>query len=193
MIVTAVFVSLLTIATAQKCISHQGKEVDWYLQLHLPASLSNTYLYFDSTTTDIHFQHIASSPDSENHPLFNTLTQINTLANAEYLAWNDEHPDGSTTSVRAHSKQVLLFDKESKEGIVIVHSMPGYPAIVDHQVQTAIPSGQRIYGQHFLCIGVSGPTMSSIIAKSSSSRLYVYANSTPVPEEIFSECNSPIK
>lgn len=38
-----------------------------------------------------------------------TLSQINTLE-MNSLAWNDQKPNGTMSSVKAHSKGVLAFD-----------------------------------------------------------------------------------
>jgi hypothetical protein len=169
--------TVIMVSYSQKCLNRDGKPVDWYLQLHLPASVDSGYLYFDSLSTQPQFEKVSSSPDSQGQPLFNTLSQISSLPNTDYIAWNDQNPNGSTSSVKAHSKSVLLFEKETNNGIVIVHSMPKYPAIVDHQAQITIPDSQKVYGQHFFCLQVSGATMSQIMSKASTARLYIYASS----------------
>lgn len=47
--------------------------------------------------------------------------------NLETLAWNDEHPNGKSSSYKAHSKGVLAFNSDSQQGFFFDHSIPKYP------------------------------------------------------------------
>ena len=47
------------------------------------------------------------------------------------MAWNDEHPNGSTTSSKAHSKGVIAYNASINQGFYFVHSLPKYPAFSD--------------------------------------------------------------
>lgn len=47
-----VFLLLCGLATCQKCYNHAGNEVDWFVILITPGSVSESYLYFDSNTKD---------------------------------------------------------------------------------------------------------------------------------------------
>ena len=96
------------------------------------------------------------------------------MGNLDYIAWNDQNPNGSKSGVRAHSKNLLIFDKETKNGIVIAHSMPRYPSFANDVVNYTIADSQRVYGQHFFCFKVEGEIMSEILLKTSMARLYVY-------------------
>ena len=173
---------VLTLANCQYCLNHEGQAVDWLLLLHAPGSVSNGYLYFDSLSTQSRFTKFSQRPDSSGHPINRTLSQINTLTNLDWVAWNDQNPNGSTTSVKAHSKNVLVFDKTTKDGIVIVHSMPKYPAFSQGKVDVQISDSQRVYGQHFLCFRAVGAVISEIFTKASSTRLNIYESTFTIPE-----------
>ncbi len=88
--------------------------------------MSKGYLYFDGDSTN--FTVFEASPDVEGQPLFNTL---NSISNADYeiIAWNDQLPNGSTSSSRAHSKTLVAYNEAENTGLLIDHSMPTYPDI----------------------------------------------------------------
>ena len=100
----------------------------------------------------------------------------------DHVAWNDQNPNGSKSSVKAHGKTVLMFDRETMEGVVIDHSMPKYPAFIEHRVVVEIPDSQSVYGQHFFCFSVSGNEMGEILRKASVARLYIYESTIELPE-----------
>lgn len=174
---TIIILTFLIVLTFQQhCLNHNGDAVDWLVLLHTPKTVSSGYLYFDSLTQTSQFKKFSERPDSLDHPINRTLGQLNGQPHIKYIAWNDQNPNGSTTSVRAHSKNVLMFDERTKKGIVIVHSMPKYPPILEGIVNATIPDSQSIYGQHFCCYEVSGSAMTEIIDKSSAIRPYIYAS-----------------
>jgi len=154
-----------------------------------PATVSNGYLYFDSLNTQSRFRKFSQNPDSHGHPINQTLSQINTLANLEWVAWNDQNPNGSTTSVKAHSKTVLVLDKSTKNGIILAHSMPKFPAFLQGKVDVKIADSQRVYGQHFFCMKVPGAVMDEVFTKASSTRLNIYESTFTIPQPYEPEGN----
>ena len=103
------------------------------------------------------------------------------MENLDHIAWNDQNPNGSHSGVKAHSKTVLIFDKNTKKGIVVDHSMPKYPAFTEHIVNVKIADSQSLYGQHFFCFSVSGNEMGTILTKTSIARLYIYESTFDIP------------
>ena len=103
--------TLLSLASSQECLNQEGIPVDWLLALTAPKSISEGYLFIDSLTNQTEFTQFLQKPDSEGHPIERTLSQINTMANLDFIAWNDQNPNGSTSGVKAHSKNLLIFDK----------------------------------------------------------------------------------
>lgn len=77
----------------------------------MPASVSQGYLYTDSLANSSNFSYFTSRPDASEEPISRTLSQMNSLPNVGYVAWNDQNPNGSTTSVKAHSKHMVMFEK----------------------------------------------------------------------------------
>lgn len=176
------FLGLIIIfANSQHCLNHEGNAVDWMVLLNAPGTVSEGYLYFDSLSTQSRFKKFSQRPDATGHPINRTLSQINEMTNLDWVAWNDQNPNGSTTSVKAHSKNVLVFDKTTKDGIVIVHSMPKYPAFIQGKVDVEISDSQRVYGQHFFCFRAPGAVMNEIFTKASSTRLNIYESTFTIP------------
>ena len=66
--------------------------------------------------------------------------------------WNDEIPNGATSSSKAHSKGVMGYASDG--GFLLRHSTPRFPP---HQSSgySGLPDNERIYGQTFLCASVS--------------------------------------
>ena len=96
------------------------------------------------------------------------------MTNLDHVAWNDQHPNGSKSGVKAHAKTVVIFDQTSGNGIVIDHSMPKYPSFTNHIVSIEIPDSQSLYGQHFFCFSAGANDIGDILTKTSMARLYIY-------------------
>lgn len=176
MILKNILTALLLLGTltlSQKCLNHAGKEVNWFVILKTPGAANPSYHYYDSDTKD-NFAYYASSPDQPNHPVYNTF---NSLSNSEHaiIAWNDQHPNGSTSSTKAHSKTVVGYHTAANSGIVAVHSMPLYPTITEHTINPKISDSQSVYGQHFFCFN-SGAATKEILTKASVITPFYYAN-----------------
>jgi hypothetical protein len=99
--------------------------------LIVPNSLSKGYLYYDNTYKNASFSRNLNEPDTVASSSYQTFAQINDLA-MEYIAWNDQLPNGSSSTTKAHSKTVAAFDSATNQGFVIVHSMPEYPSFINN-------------------------------------------------------------
>jgi hypothetical protein len=96
------------------------------------------------------------------------------------MAWNDQNPNGSTSSVKAHSKSLLAFDNVTKAGMMIVHSMPKFPSFENNKINATISSSERVYGQHFFCFSTSENTTQEILQKVTMARLNIYESTFEV-------------
>lgn len=163
----------------QTCLNQNGQAVSWFLQLHNPGSVSLGYFYYDSTFTNDQFLYSSQEPDSTGTALTRTITQLNNLG-VKLLAWNDQTPSGSASSTKAHSKSLIGYDETTKQGVVIVHSMPEYPDIQNNIINLTISDSQSIYAQHFLCISSNSVSTVEVLTKSSIIRPNVYVNTSTV-------------
>lgn len=138
-----------------------------------PASLSESYLYFDSNTKD-NFTHYQGEPDAPSHPIYNSFKSLS-ASGYDIIAWNDQLPNGSASSSKAHSKTVIGYGAEALSGVFFVHSMPMYPAIKGKTINETINDSQSIYGQHAFCFN-SGNKTKELLTKASIITPYFYSN-----------------
>jgi deoxyribonuclease-2 len=147
------------------------------LLINTPGAVSKGYLYFDSTFTTDKFVYYAEKSDSIGNPLYNTLSSLN-HKNVKLMAWNDQAPNGSASSTKAHAKSIIGFDSATSNGVVIDHSMPQFPAVINNVVNVTIGNSQTIYGQHFFCMSTPSSITVDVLTKSSIIKPNVYENST---------------
>jgi deoxyribonuclease-2 len=69
-------------------------------------------------------------------------------------AWNDETPDGKTSSSSAHAKGVLAVEPSSDSGFYLLHSVPLFPAL-NGSSYAPMPSSGAVYGQSLMCVSLS--------------------------------------
>jgi hypothetical protein len=172
-----VLLLLYGLCVSQSCLNHQGQSVSWLLVINAPKSISSGYLYFDSTFTSDKFVLYKQGSDSAGNPIYNTLSSFNNR-NVKWLAWNDQPPNGSSTSSKAHSKSVIAFDYISYDGVIIAHSLPSFPQIINNVVNVTIAQSQTVYAQHFLCISSPKAITIDVLTKSSVIKPNIYANTT---------------
>lgn len=159
---------------ATTCINNEGIAVDWWVVLKVPGKLGKTgFGYYDSQTTVAKMGLRTNPPDQQNTALWRTLEQINT-AGLQVVAWNDENPNGTTSSSLAHSKTVIAVSQTEKMGFIMVHSIPKYPAFSGNKVNQTIASSELIYGQHVLCMTVSHANLEIMAAKLLVIHPYIY-------------------
>lgn len=102
--------SLITLSACQPCLDNNGNPVNWWVKLLFPGSVPGGYAYLDSTFAAPSFVIYQPEPDSPGSAMYNTLNQINTMG-LQTSAWNDEMPNGTTSSTKAHSKGVLAYNQ----------------------------------------------------------------------------------
>lgn len=100
------------------------------------------------------------------------------------MAWNDQNPDGKSSSSKAHAKGVIGFNQNTSKGFYIVHSIPQYPSFNGFTINTTISANQKIYGQHIFCLSIDGPTFYDLISKILPIRPFLYAQNFYNPSMI---------
>lgn len=107
--------------------------------------------------------------------LSNTLTQIYKGSHG-YVMWNDEIPNGGTSSSKAHAKGVMGYDANS--GFFLRHSTPRFPPHRSSGYK-GLPDNERIYGQTFLCTTVSLSELNRIAGQYLVMNAQIYDQHTP--------------
>lgn len=179
----ALLALLVASCSAQTCLNPSGKPVTWWVQMIFPGSVPGGYAYFDSTFTAPSFVIESQAPDSAASPMTLTLSQINTMS-LQTAAWNDENPNGTTSSSKAHSKGVLAYNDVSYVGFFVDHSMPKFPAFNGFTINTTIDSSETIYGQHAFCLTLDDSILSDLVSKLLPIRPYMYATNFNNPNVI---------
>jgi hypothetical protein len=80
------------------------------------------------------------------------------LQNIFYAFYNDEHPNGTVSFTRGHTKGVLAFDGNS--GFWLIHSVPHFPPPVSEGF--SYPHSGRMYGQSALCVQLSASDLNEL-------------------------------
>jgi deoxyribonuclease-2 len=90
--------------------------------------------------------------------------------------WNDEIPDGSTSSSKAHSKGVMGYASDA--GFLLRHSTPRFPPH-KRSGYHGLPQNEHIYGQTFLCTSVSISELNRIAGQYLVTDAQIYDHNTP--------------
>jgi len=145
-------VGTLAAPAAFTCKSDSGASVAWWTAIKFPSGTQ--YMYADiNNPTFVKSTHDMASTTSG--ALANTLNPIynanKTMAWTDYAFtfYNDEKPDGSTSSSRGHTKGVVGLTQNG--GFWLVHSEPQFPPYIN---QGYFFSGATTYGQSFLCMSL---------------------------------------
>jgi len=69
---------------------------------------------------------------------------------------------------------MIAFDKGSKMGFFLSHSIPKYPAFQDGKVVKEISPSQQIYGQHMSCFSLSLSELDKLATNLLITRPYIY-------------------
>lgn len=178
-----VFLLVLISVNADQCLNPSGTMVNWWVQMLFPGSVPGGFGYIDSTYTAPSFVVHQEDPDSTGTPMTRTLSQINTLK-LQSVAWNDEKPDGNTSSTKAHSKGVIGYNQATHKGFFIVHSIPQFPAFNGFTINTTIDASETIYGQHVFCLSIDNVTLYDLIAKILPIKPFIYAQNLNDPNSI---------
>lgn len=129
---------LLFVANAQYCISQDGEPIEWWIVLKVPPKIGNSgFAYYDSNTKTGKMMFYDENVDINATALTMTIGAFNGN-NYEVVAWNDEKPNGSTSSTAAHSKGFIGYSYKNSRGFFISHSIPKYPSIQNSQIDPII-------------------------------------------------------
>eukprot|EP01084_Bolivina_argentea_P302223 521643_1 len=147
---------LLTVKGNLQCIDNNGKTVDWWFVYK--SNYGTQYSYFDGSSTDSKLTpSTTQSLDAGNNSCVErTLNQIyNNKKTVNYMMYNDENPNGTTSFTLGHSKGVLAFDDVNnfKGGYWLSQAVPKFPDMT--QPKYVFASNGVKYGQNFLCISLN--------------------------------------
>jgi hypothetical protein len=90
------------------------------------------------------------------------------------VAWNDEKPNNETSFNLAHSKGFISYSFANRKGFLLSHSIPKYPAFVNHKVDITIGASQNYYGQHLMCFGMSLSELNKLAFRLMITRPFIY-------------------
>ena len=190
-----VLVTLLAAARAAGsplgCRDQQGAAVDWYVLYKLPIIHDTGAPFVDDGAGFMHFSSVSTgerwevSEVSIDDPLSapgRTLSPVYDDPEREsliYVFYNDEHPDGSTSGVKGHTKGVVAFDGD--QGFWLVHSVPKFPPPPGEQYGFA--ENGYTYGQSFLCLTLSSDQVETVAQQLLFNEPYLYATQLAAPLE----------
>eukprot|EP00483_Globobulimina_turgida_P010210 UN10229 len=170
----------------QKCISLQclnenGNTVDWWFIYKV--NNGYRYSYYDATSVAKSFVIVNGKILSDqNTALGSTLTPIwSNPKSYDFIAYNDEPPDGSSGSSYGHTKGVFAYDSSQGNGYFLIHSWPKFPNFYGKTYNVDIASSE--YAQTYLCISYkSYDTMNSIANQIRCNKPKVYNSSSTFTE-----------
>lgn len=144
------YAGLFQTGSAFSCIDELGQATDYWHALKENSGYD--YYYHDNSTgSDLEKSAYGMSETNSNQgAIMATIHQLyGSLGSSfAYAMYNDETPDGHTTSSRAHSKGVMLFD--GTKGFWLIHSFPKWPSGVGVGNYEGLSS--TTYGQSFMCV-----------------------------------------
>ena len=165
-------------AHAIGCLDENGHAVDWWIVYKLPNVHGNSasqegfgYAYTDPSTS----LHITGRSLKNTGALWYTLNQVYS-GQEGYVMWNDETPDGKTSSTHAHAKGVMGYT--STGGFLLRHSTPRFPPDRS-QGYSGLPQDEHIYGQTYICTSVPLATLNQIAGQYLITNVLLYGANTP--------------
>ncbi len=154
LLVIAIF-AIIVLSNAQNCLKSNGEPVAWWVIMKIPPKIGNIgFGYYDSTMKTSKFAYYDVMVDVGSTPLTKTEEQINSQ-NLQYVAWNDEKPNGQTSESVAHSKGLMAYSISKSQGFFITHSIPKYPAFFNGKIDPTLGPAENIYGQHLACFSLT--------------------------------------
>lgn len=94
-----------------QCINNEGKPVEWWFAIK--SNHGTKYSYYDGSSkgTKLTPQTKQTLSAGNNSCVERTLNQVyNNKDSINYVGYNDENPNGTTSFTLGHSKGVLAFD-----------------------------------------------------------------------------------
>eukprot|EP00770_Monocercomonoides_exilis_P007993 MONOS_7951.1-p1 / transcript=MONOS_7951.1 / gene=MONOS_7951 / organism=Monocercomonoides_exilis_PA203 / gene_product=deoxyribonuclease II protein, putative / transcript_product=deoxyribonuclease II protein, putative / location=Mono_scaffold00287:1881-3205(+) / protein_length=328 / sequence_SO=supercontig / SO=protein_coding / is_pseudo=false len=150
---------------ALQCVNPNGNPVDWYMMIKTatqsgaPSSCirnGTAYTYIDSTTSKLVF--LNKDITQTDSPLGRTLLPLYKSQTDLVFMYNDETPDGKTSSSYGHTKGVISYSQN--QGFWLVHSVPAFPPPPDREY--SFSSKGRQYGQSFLCLSLDANNLNTV-------------------------------
>eukprot|EP00667_Euglena_gracilis_P024994 EG_transcript_29083 len=144
-----------------QCRDEVGRPVAWWVLMKFPGRAASRskqralggyhYVYADSATP------WGLSPFALNSvvdgAVARTLSPLyNHGSGAGYVMYNDESPDGQTSSTKAHAKGIVGF--VGRSGFWLVHSIPQFPSMPSNGSYAGLQPRQAVYGQSALCVSL---------------------------------------
>eukprot|EP01083_Nonionella_stella_P000054 161_1 len=153
-----VFTFILLANCNIQCLDNDGKAVDWWFAYK--SNDGTNYSYFDPSSTQSKLTPSTTQTLSagNNSCVERTLNQIyNNKHTLNYVGYNDENPNGTTSFKSGHSKGVLAFADTSQTapfngGFWLIQAVPKFPDLNRKTYEFA--SNGIVYGQNFLCISL---------------------------------------
>ncbi|XP_043189703.1 deoxyribonuclease-2-alpha-like [Amphibalanus amphitrite] len=167
------------------CRDQNNNLVDWYVLYKLPiltyatgfARNGSAYLHFSSASTEGQWSLSEVSIDNPQSPPGLTLADVYDQPERDglqYVFYNDEWPDGSTTSTEGHTKGVVAF--EGDQGFWMIHNVPKFPPAPKEGTGYSYASNGYSYGQSFLCITFPTSELAKVNKQVSLNEPYCYAS-----------------
>ncbi|XP_043230834.1 plancitoxin-1-like [Amphibalanus amphitrite] len=165
------------------CRDQNNKLVDWYVLYKLPILTSATgfvrkgsaYVHFSSASTVGQWTMSEVSIDTpQSHPGL-TLADVYDQperAGLQYVFYNDQWPDGTTSGTEGHTKGVVAF--EGSQGFWMIHSVPRFPPAPRKSKEYSYPSNGYTHGQSLLCITFPTSELTKVNKQVSLNEPYCY-------------------
>ncbi|XP_061495715.1 deoxyribonuclease-2-alpha [Rhineura floridana] len=146
-----------TVSGSISCYDDSGQPVDWYIVYklpkphHSPIAEGMRYMYQDGSTQGwVQGRRLMNSTEGA---VGRTMQQLYTEAvrrqETAYVLYNDEPPNKLSSSLKGHTKGVILLDRT--QGFWLLHSTPHFPPSLNEK-EYAWPHSALPNGQTFLCI-----------------------------------------
>jgi len=185
---------LISSLYSQSCLDNNNNQVDWWVAYKIPKLTDQNfhdgleYAYMDDKTSQFNIPStLINNPSSFVGRTLNQLYQNHT--NIGYILWNDEPPEGSPNSARAHAKGLLVFSTNG--GFFYRHSVPLFPPKKKNTY--SYPDTGTVYGQTMLCLNLDLNNIETIAAQFLVNFPQVYDSYVPPELSKFKSINSLAK
>jgi len=165
------------------CRNEHNEPVDWFIVYKLPEMPTSTeamekegvaHMYMDESTNG-QWRQSTVSIQTDKHAVAYTLEQLygKQSKDAFHLMYNDETPEGKTSSSKGHAKGVTMFDQTS--GFWLLHSVPKFPTADVY----SYPNGGRKFGQMLFCVSFPYERLGEIGDQLHLYEPYIYSSALP--------------
>ncbi|PSN49987.1 hypothetical protein C0J52_08765 [Blattella germanica] len=146
-------VMLIGVSLAElQCRDEDNNPVDWYVLYKLPRTKQSSH---NLIKKGLAYAYITSQNVSKGWIL--SEKSINDSQSMPdpllWIQYNDQPPQGATTSQLGHTKGVLMTNESG--GFWLVHSVPHFPPSPNSTMLYSYPLTGTHYGQSFLCISLN--------------------------------------